>query len=204
MKLFYLLLLFSISLEAKQFDLEDVAFDRTRDNSQRWRALLALSVQGDDQSIEHLNSAVRSSEWFMRDAALVAMGAVDKKLSLRWAKRLVIRDPSMLVRTTAVKIIRENGSKEDIPVLLKAVYSKQNFRGGRSLWIRRHIAEAIFHLDRSSYKEMLRFLDDSDVKVNRVALNALESVTGHTPDYDHLNIQSKISTWKDILISKAD
>ena len=204
MKWFYLLLLFSISLEAKQFDLEDVAFDRTRDNSQRWRALLALSVQGDDQSIEHLNSAVRSSEWFMRDAALVAMGAVDKKLSLRWAKRLVIRDPSMLVRTTAVKIIRENGSKEDIPVLLKAVYSKQNFRGGRSLWIRRHIAEAIFHLDRSSYKEMLRFLDDSDVKVNRVALNALESVTGHKPDYDHLNIQSKISTWKDILISKAD
>ncbi len=200
MKLFLLLL---VSLHAKQFDLVDVAFDKERDDSQRWRSLIALSVQDGDQSVQHLSSAVLSDEWFMRDAALLAMGAVDTDLALEWARKLIITDPSMLVRTTAVKIIKQNGSKADIPVLSKAIHNKQNFRHGRSLWIRRHIAEAISYLDKSSYTEMLKLLDDDDTRVNQVALKALEEITGHKPDYKDHALEGKISVWKDILISKA-
>ena len=198
MKLLFLLL-FSSVVHAKQFDLVDVAFDKKRDDSQRWRSLIALSVQEGDQSIQHLSSAVLSNEWFMRDAALLAMGAVDTNLALEWARKLVISDPSMLVRATAVKIIKQNGSKSDIPVLSRAMSNKRNFRHGRSLWIRRHMAEAISSLDRSSYTEMLRLLDDEDARVTQVALRALEDITGHKPDFKDQDLEEKISTWKDIL-----
>ena len=198
MKVLFLLLFCSV-VHAKQFDLVDVAFDKKRDDSQRWRSLIALSVQNGDQSIEHLSSAVLSNEWFMRDAALLAMGAVDTNLALEWARKLVISDPSMLVRTTAVKIIKQNGSKGDIPVLSKAISNKRNFRHGRSLWIRRHIAEAISSLDKSSYTEMLRLLDDEDARVTQVALRALEDITGHKPDFKDQSLKEQISTWKDIL-----
>lgn len=198
MKLFFLLL---ISLHAKQFDLVDVAFDKNREDSQRWRSLIALSVQDGEQSVQHLSSAVLSNEWFMRDAALLAMGAIDTDLALKWAKKLVISDPSMLVRATAVKIIKQNGSKNDIPVLSKAINNKRNFRHGQSLWIRRHIAEAISYLDQSSYSEMLKLLDDSDAKVTQVALKSLEKITGHKPDYKDQNLEDKISSWKDVLKS---
>ena len=204
MRLLFVLLLLSFDVHAKKFDLVDIAFDKNIDDSQRWRSLVALSVQDGQGSIEHLTSALKSDEWFMRDAALVAIGGIDKELSLKWARKLLTEDPSMIVRTTAVKIIKENGSKKDVPILLNSIFNKKNYRQGRSLWIRHQIAEAISHLDKSSYHDMLRLLDDSDDRVNVVALKALEEITGHKPDYKNKDLQTKIAIWKDILNKKKN
>ena len=134
MRLICFFLLFSTAhASVKQFDLVDVAFDRDRHLSQRWRSLVALSITEGHKSIKHLDSALSSNEWFMRDAGLFAISGVDTELALEWARKL-ITDKALIVRTTALKVIRNHGSKADIPILLEALSSKQNFKGNHSLW----------------------------------------------------------------------
>lgn len=177
-------------------DLASIAFDDKLTVKTRWRALMALAVSQEERSLSYLEEAVRSKDWFMRDAGLMAMGQIAPERALYWARRM-IHDPALVVRTTAVSIFKERGQHIDIPLLWEQLNHKINFKKRQSLWIRHHIVTALARL--SSPIDLPKFmplLDDSDPRVRRSTIVALENLTGEKPKYKEQNLTQKIAHWK--------
>ncbi|HEX4922480.1 MAG TPA: HEAT repeat domain-containing protein [Bdellovibrionales bacterium] len=162
-------------------DLHKVAFDESQPYQIRWRALMSMAWMGQKESVRDLERALSSKDWFMRDGGLIALSKVEPTKGRVWARKL-LADPALVVRTTAVKTIRELNDTESEARLWEELYRKNNYRGTQSLWVRRHIAEAL--ADFSSKGTEMKFaalLDDSDRSLHEPAMRALEKLTGKNP-----------------------
>lgn len=182
--------------ENKSKDLAAIAFDSNLTVKTRWRALMSLAISQEERSLVYLENAVKSKDWFMRDAGLIAMGQIAPQRALYWARRL-IHDPALVVRTTAVLIFKEKGQIDDVGLLWKELNNTINFKKGQSLWIRHHIVTALAHL--SSPVDVPKFiplLDDSDHRVRNASIIALETLTGQKPRYKSQDITQKVAHWK--------
>lgn len=122
--------------------LEPIAFDESAHHDLRWRALTAMAYAKDPQTSSVLERALKSNHWFMRNAALIALMKVDRVKAESWSEKL-LEDPSLIVRTAAVKNLTDLRSTSAQASLWRALDDRRNFRGQKSLWIRRHILEAL-------------------------------------------------------------
>ena len=177
-------------------DLASIAFDSNLTVKTRWRALMALAVSQEERSLVYLENAVKSKDWFMRDAGLIAMGQIAPEKALYWARRL-IHDPALVVRTTAVHIFKERGTSSDIGLLWRQLNNKINFKRGQSLWIRHHIVSALARLSSPiDASKFISLLDDKDQRVRTASVTALETLTGERPSYNNQNLAQKVAHWK--------
>ena len=97
-----------------------------------------------------------------------------------WARKL-LSDPSLVVRTSAVKVIRESNDRASESHLWQELYHKINYRGAQSLWIRRHIVETLSDFStQGSEGQFVSLLDDPDRSLHAPAMKALEKLTGQT------------------------
>ena len=177
-------------------DLASIAFNKTLTVKTRWRALMALAVTQEEKSLVHLERAVKSRDWFMRDAGIMAMNQVAPTRALIWARRM-IHDPALVVRTTVVQVFRQRGQIADVDLLWGELDNKINFKRGESLWVRHHIVTALATLSSpADAPKFLRLLDDSDQRVRKAAVGALESLTGNEPSYKDSSLTQKIAHWK--------
>ena len=143
----------------------------------RWRAVTASGRIAGALAKPELKRAFQSHDWYMRNAALVSMAHIDRATATDWARRLM-SDKSLVVRTAAVSAIAQFQDQASAPLLWEKLYSKENFRGKQSLFIRRHIVEALARLKPAgSESQFIEVLADNDKTLHPAAIRALESLT---------------------------
>ena len=194
-----LLLLFTTqgkAAPAHNKDLAAIAFNQNLTVKTRWRALMALAITQEEKSLVHLENAVKSRDWFMRNAGLIAMSQIAPEMALSWARRM-IRDPALVVRTTAVIVFQKRGKATDIDLLWSELDNKINFKRGESLWIRHHIVRTLGTLSPpSDISKFIPLLDDADQRVRKASIIALETLTGDKPSYQGQHFTQKVTYWK--------
>ncbi len=156
----------------------ETAFDSKRNLRLRWRALTTMGKVDALYFKKELETALRSRDWFMRNAALIAVLNADRATAVKWSL-VSLKDSSLMVRTQAVRNLVGLEAKESEEALWRELWSRQNFRQKESLWIRAHIAEALARLaDQGHRKAFERLLLDPDRRLHRWAVLGLEKATG--------------------------
>jgi len=161
-------------------NLRDIMFGRDSKIDSRWRATMALGRIGGRYSLPELERASKASVWELRSAALIAVSRIDRATAAKWSRRL-LKDKALLVRLTAVETLEAVGDRTAIPELWAQLESRQNFKGTRSLFIRRRIVEALTKLESpTATTRFARLLEEEDPHIHRSAILALEKLTGQT------------------------
>lgn len=157
----------------------EIAFNQKLPIESRWKALTTLVHIAGKESLPDLERALESSDWFMRDVGLKSLETVDATHAKQWARRLT-SDPALVVRTSAVGVIKRLNDSSAVPLLWEKLYSLQNYRGAQSLWVRRHIVETLSTFaqkgDEEKFKKILTDKDTSLHKPALAALNRLSSI----------------------------
>ena len=162
--------------EAGSIQLEKMAFDPAESLETRWRAVTALGRTEGAKSQGFLEKALRSPEWFMRNAAVLVIQYGHREWAIQWASSL-LNDSSLVVRTAAVEALRTLNAAEKSPLLWEKFYSSQNFRGGESLWIRKHILEALVQFATPGQEQKFRAaMADQDESLHSLAKAGLQKL----------------------------
>lgn len=157
--------------------LKALSFDRRQGLDVRWRSLTALANLGAKSYRWEVEEALKSRDWFMRNAGLLAIQHDDRDLAIRWSKKL-LNDPALVVRTQAVKnlIDLKAEAREE---LWSGLFAKGNYHDSQSLWVRAYMAKALALVATpKDEKRFLRLLMDNDPRVQRSAVQGLERATG--------------------------
>lgn len=146
--------------------------------SSRWVALINAAKLAKLNQLDQIKKFSESKEWFMRNAALVALNKVDKGAAMAEAKRLIY-DRSLVVRSAAVEIIASNLNEENKNILSVEMSKAYNFHKTSSLWIRKQIVEklsiAASLADRDFF---VRGLFDTDREIAKMSAQILARITG--------------------------
>ncbi|OQW50756.1 MAG: hypothetical protein A4S09_11415 [Proteobacteria bacterium SG_bin7] len=177
-------------------ELMTVAFDSNYGMKVQWRALTAMAMLGKANAIPEVERALQHKDWYLRNAGLVVMNEVKPSKAREWAKKL-IADPSLIVRTEAVGVLRKNRDLSARKLLWERLYDKQNFRGTQSLWVRRHIVETLGEMKtKGDEMKFLKVLDDKDKSLHPAALSALEALTQKHFGEPHDSVNQKAKLWR--------
>lgn len=161
-------------------NLRTLMFDNRAPMETRWRAVIAAGLIGKRESRPEIERALRSSDWYMRNAGLVAMADIDRSSGILWARKL-LSDKAMVVRSAAVGQLADLRDFDSKDLLWQKLYAKENFRGTQSLFIRRRIVEALGLLRQpGDQKRFVEILSDKDVTLHPLAIEALELLTRQT------------------------
>jgi HEAT repeat protein len=145
---------------------------------QRWVAIRALGTMPDDAARAALLRYLDSPDAATRMAALGALGdRGDRALAGRIASHL--QDKALLVRASACDALGTLKDPATLADLGRALEDPTNSYRGTSLWLRRHIAEAIGAIGTDAAVPYLRkALDDTDPDVVTAAKHGLEKIAG--------------------------
>lgn len=156
--------------------LEFIAHDKKQTLQMRWRAVTALGRLYPIKSMKVLEEMAQSSEWYLRNAAAIAMVYGERMWAINWSKKL-LRDPALVVRTAAVQTLGKLKAAEAEDELWTALYSNINYSNGKSLWIRRHIVEALAHISTYGKQDkFIRVLYDDDKSLHQPAIVGLNKI----------------------------
>lgn len=166
-------LLFKIYGTRGKAALAEIAFEKTENLETRWDALVTLGRLDPAYAQPHLDKALISSDWFMRNAALVVTPYGERAWAIKQA-RLALHDPALVVRTAAVQALAELRAIEAKTSLWEKMSSSENFKRGESLWIRPIIANTLALMadvkDKASFQALLK---DKDPQVKNIAITTL-------------------------------
>lgn len=175
--------------------LEALSFDRKQSLEVRWRSLTVLPYLNKKVGQENIEKALNGDEWYLRNAAAVALPALDRKYAVEASAKL-LSDPALVVRTAAAQnLLRLNG-KEKESLLWEKLNAKENFRNGESLWVRRHIVRALAEFAKGgSEAKFVSLLNDKDSRLHPYAIRGLERLTGKKLNRDQANFKEHRSRW---------
>lgn len=177
-------------------NLRDIMFGRESKIDSRWRATMALGRIGGKHSLPELERASKANVWELRSAALIAVSRIDRATAAKWSRRL-LKDQALLVRLTAVETLENIGDRAAVSELWAQLDSRQNFKGNRSLFIRRRIVEALTKLESPlSANRFARLLDEEDPQIHRSAISALEKLTGRTMGKPSDSLPKRRALWQ--------
>ncbi len=160
-------------LKAKAFsDQEEMAI--------RWNSFMQMVKMKKAESIPDVKKALKSNQWFMRNAGLIALDSINPELAFDEAKKQ-LEDPALVVRSAAVDIISKNKSQKKIAevreLLWKELHAKRNKVKSRSLWIRPQIGQYLAQNPQASERDkFLGLADEKDVEVKAYAEKSLEKL----------------------------
>mgnify|MGYP001569274346 CR=1 FL=1 len=175
-------------------NLVSIMFNRAESMQVRWKATTAAGRIGGEKSRPALERALKSDEWFMRNAALVAMMPLDRTTGLVWARRLM-NDKALVVRSAAVDALANDSASA--PLLWEKLYSKENFKGRHSLFIRRRIVEALAENEKPGREaKFVALLSDKDESLHAPAIEALERITQKRLGHANEPIKFRKAKWE--------
>ncbi len=157
--------------------LREIAFQSHQSMDLRWRAFMAMAMLGKKLSLPELEQGAQHKDWFLRSGALQALSRVAPEKAIIWARRM-LDDKALVVRSAAVKVLREQRDVESSRLLWQKLNAKDNFRGGVGLWVRRNMVMALADFARE--EDTGRFIDllnSSDESLHAVAVQGLERIT---------------------------
>jgi len=154
-----------------------LAFDTHEGLDVRWRSLTALGTLACKSYRWEIEEALKSKEWFMRNAGLLAILHDERNVAIQWSKKL-LHDPALVVRTQAVKNLMELRA-ESRDEIWSGLFAKENFHEARGLWVRGYMAQALaLWATRTDEKRFLRLLMENDPVIQHWAVVGLERATG--------------------------
>jgi HEAT repeat protein len=170
-----------------------IAFDPTQAMTNRWKALhLGASLKGAAAKVD-LDKALKSNEWFMRNAALVGIEKLYPKEAQKAARGL-LQDKALVVRSAAVEVIRRNLDDEARDLFWDELEKSYNFRNKQSLWVRAQIVEALAQApEKREMPIFAKLLRDKDTRLHYFSILALEKISN-----------KKLGTTKSTLAQKRD
>lgn len=163
--------------EEQKSALRQIAFNENSDLQIRWRALvLSARLQGDKVKAD-INQAAKSSEWFMRSAAMMAANEISSDEGIVLARKLV-NDKALVVRSAAVDILGNSGAPSDRNLLWAIIKDPINKRKGQSLWIRSQALQILAKSpQKSEVPQYISLLKENDVELQAISIHALELVS---------------------------
>jgi hypothetical protein len=177
-------------------NLETIAFKKSNSMDLRWKAVTALGRLGGTKAKAELDRALKSPEWFMRNAALVSYSQVDRASALVWARKL-LSDKALVVRSAAVDVISGSRDVTSAPLLWQKLNAKENFKNRQSLFIRRRIVEALADLEgKGREAKFIAILQDKDETLHEPAIEALERITAKSMGSPGESVQSRRAQWQ--------
>ncbi|HWU42583.1 MAG TPA: HEAT repeat domain-containing protein [Bdellovibrio sp.] len=180
----------------------EIAFNNTETMNVRWRAVMAAAEAGGEKATADLLKAGEHDQWYMRNAALVALAEVNPAQSQKLAQKL-LKDKALVVRSAAVEALDSSEKKlspEVRDLLWDELNQDYNFKGGQSLWIRHQIVEVL--AKRPQNNELGIFADllsDKDTRVRLPAVGGLEKLTGVKLGEEELKQSDLVKLWKDYI-----
>ena len=175
--------------------IEGLVKDPKADARQRWVAVRALGRLQGDRAEQLLLGLLDDAEPAMRAAAVQALGDLGQRRHAPRASAL-LTDPAILVRASAAEALCKIGDEAAVDALSAALFAKDSWYRGSSLWVRRHYVDAIGCIGRrSAVPALLRALDDGDPAVSAASMKALAKVAGF--DYaEGRNPQEARDAWR--------
>lgn len=177
--------------------LSKISKDKSASIQTRWRALTTMGRANAKYFRKDIEGALKSRDWFLRNAALIALQGDDREFAVTWSTKL-LRDTALMVRTQAVRNLVTLDAREVEPILWKEIGSKINFNGHQSLWIRAYIAEALVLLSPpgpSRSKHFERLLLDGDERLHLWAIRGLEQATGLKISDNQEDVEVRRQKW---------
>jgi hypothetical protein len=162
----------------------------------RYKATTALAKVGGQKAKPEMVRAMKSPEWFLRNAGLIGMSSIDRTEALVWARKL-LSDKALVVRSAAVDVISRARDITSTNLLWQKLYSKENYRNKQSLYIRRHIVEALAEMDgREHTAKFVALLQDKDEALHEPAMEALARITNRAVATPGSPIQDRRAQWQ--------
>lgn len=150
--------------------------------SSRWGALIQAAKVASFEQLEQIRKFSESKEWYMRNAALVALSKISQNAAMTEAKKLLY-DKSLVVRSAAVEIIGTHMNVENKSILATEMTKAYNFHKSSSLWIRKQIVEKMSEgADITDRDFFVRGLFDSDKEIAQMSAKILSIITGEQVD----------------------
>lgn len=174
-----------------------VAFSEDHSMRLRWRALMLAAEGRREKSTPDLLKASTHKQWFMRNAALVALGEVNPGEGYKVARKL-LKDKALVVRSAAVEVLQKSPRPEVRDILWEEMNQKYNFRNQESLWIRAQIVDAMAQQPADhELKIFNKLLNDKDTRVQSAAVQGLEKLTGVKLGEASTTKEKMVLLWKD-------
>lgn len=154
-----------------------VAKNSTLQMGTRWSALLKAAELASSDQLEDIRAFTQSSDWYMRNAAMMALTKMGGDHGVDEAKKLV-NDKALVVRSAAIDIIATKYTRENRKILADELNQPYNFKGKQSLWIRPQIMRLLAaRASRDDRTFFVRSLFDQDVQIGKLAAETLEKIT---------------------------
>ncbi len=177
-------------------NLRQITFDEKQPLGMRWQAFMAMARIGEKESMPEIEMALKSREWFLRDAALRVVPLFDEKKAFEFATKS-LDDSALVVRTQAVDTLGKLKNPESSKKLWSLLYSESNYMHHQSLWIRRHIVEALADFSpRGTEEKFIKVLDDADSTLYAPAIKGLERLSGKKLGNETMPVVYKRHLWK--------
>ena len=158
--------------------LRSIAHDTSQEVLQRWIAIRVLGRIGGRQITDHILPLLEDPKSDIRIAACAALGEIRSWYTGTPIRKL-LKDDVLLVRVAAAQALGQLADPAAIEDLGEAIYDERHFHRGKGLWVRIHFVEALGKIrDRKSYPILFKTLDDSDPKIRKATLRALEQIAG--------------------------
>lgn len=171
----------------------------------RWASLFGLAKLSGTESISNIRKFLVSKHWFMRDAALRSSVMLCKNIESNQSTcrddvkkdiALLLKDESLIVRTSAVDTIANLELKDMGTELISVLKDPKNFNKGNPLWINKHVIQTIQKLKLKQYTpELVEFLDKYRTSNLRIeTIKALQSLTGKA--FPGKTVEQEVFLWK--------
>ena len=175
--------------------LREVAFHKKSSDRMKWNAIVSMGVVYGHRADSELEKALKSDDWILRNAAQVAMKSYDPVRSKEWALKL-LNDKALVVRSASVDSLAQDLDDRTIASLWDAFNDPKNFRGNRSLWIRKQILQVIAaHPRNSDVGRFIGVLRDKDSGLYFPAIRALERMTGMKKGSEEASLKDQSKLW---------
>ena len=162
----------------------------------RYKATTALAKIAGVKAKPEMAHAMSSPDWFIRNAGLIGMSTLDRTEALVWARKL-LNDKALVVRSAAVDVITQARDTTSTNLLWQKLYAKENFRNKQSLYIRRHIVEALSEIDGKEHAaKFVALLQDKDDSLHEPAIEALERITHQAVATPGAPLQDRRAQWQ--------
>lgn len=146
----------------------------------RWKSIMALGfLEGQNFNPKYM-SLVGSKEWFVKNGLLIAMNENNHPQRFEAAKKLV-KDPSLIVRSSAFDILMQESSHRDL--LWEELFSAQNIKKKRSLWVRpkiiNYMAQNPKSYERAFFERLSKEAEPEIVSLANKGLQKIKSLSAN-------------------------
>jgi HEAT repeat protein len=164
-KYLFAVLLIASSLHSQE--LSKVVQNEKLSESDRWSAIVSAAKKDGEVAVPILEDMLKQKKysWHTRTAiaqGLVSIGGPDATKVLQG----MLSDHSLVVRTVVVDALGDMKDPSSLTPLTEEMKNKRNFIGEQSLWIRKHLVDAIAKTgQKKSIPVLITYLDDPDTEV---------------------------------------